>query len=335
MALSGLELVDALPPSELAFALHVGWETVQKSVAFKKRLELALVCSKTGNTEYARDVATVWACLHQKQNTRCEASPAVPRNGSTPSQRDVALALLAGRGAPTQISYLRYLLCQKYAASLLIAVPAPDIKYPETIHKDRFYALLNAFAHDCTFTATGDWMINARTTLLCPGWATTVTDGNQAPYTVATEIHGAELNNLLRPMIKTPIHEQLSEGIDDNPDTFVAMYAVIRELVPSTPVAINGEIFHHIGTSVPVPFYLRNFSLPGITGTTDACHGFLIGQLMHVSNGNGILDAATDWLYAMWLTGNAPDAASFVFEPEKMSDGNVYEKYKQRIEDMI
>lgn len=323
-----MELKEAIAPSELAYVLHVGWEEMRTSQPYRERLERALVTCRHPNTEYVQDAATVWACLATQSRDRLEGGPALPSaDGPPPTLVDVAEALRSGHVSAAQVSYLRYLLCQKYAVSLLISVPTPLPRYPDQSHADRLFSLVQAFSHDCTFVATGDWMIDARTTTLCPAWMTCVTDGDEAPYPVAAELHGPELNELLRPVIKVPITEQLSAEVDDGASAFVSLFAVIRELVPSTPVAINAEIFHHVGTEVPVPFFLNGLDLPGVAVGVASCHGFLIGRLLHVYNGRGVLDTATDWLYAMWITGNAADAAEYVFAPDQLSDGNPFYKY--------
>jgi hypothetical protein len=327
-----VELKAAIPPAELVYVLHVAWDQFRTDRRYLTKIERAIVTSTNPNTEYAQDVAVVWACLFSRCRDRLEATSALPVQGSpNPTFRNVAEALRSGHTSPPQVSYLRYLLVQKYAVSMLVAVPTPLPRYPSKIHADRFFALISAFSHDCTFVATGDWMIDAQTTLLCPAWQTCVTDGNEAPYTVASKLHLGALNDLLRPVIKTPIHEQISDEVDDGVKAFVSLYAVIREIVPSTPVAINAEIFNYIGTQVPVPFFLNGLDLGGVVNKMPSCHGFMIGSMLIVYNGRGVLDAATDWLYAMWLTGDAPDAAEFVFVADQLSDGNPFYKYLNSI----
>lgn len=322
------ELKHAVPPAELAYVLHVAWDEYRDNRKYLEKLERALVTSTNSNTEYVQDAATVWACMYGKSRDRLEATSALPVTGAAPPTfRQVSEAIRSGHVSPAQVSYLRYLLCQKYALTMLTAVSTPLPRYPEQMHADRLFALVSAFSHDCTFVATGDWMIDARTTLLCPAWQTCVTDGNEAPYTVASSLHAGALNDLLRPVIKTPISEQLSAAVDDGATAFVSLYAVLREIVPATPVAINAEIFNHVGTQVPVPFFLNGFDMGGVIDPVPSCHGFMVGRLLHVYNGRGVLDAATDWMYAMWITGHAADAAEFVFSADQLSDGNPFYKY--------
>ena len=185
------------------------------------------------------------------------------------------------------------------------------------------------YSVDCTFKTTGDWMINAKTRLMCPSWLTCVTTGGDAPYAIATELHGADLNAHLKPIIRTPIVTQVREALEGNEGVnfFLALCAVFGELVPRSRAAINTDILSTPTPNEPAPFYVHNCVLPGVF-ENDA-YGVVLNRRLMIFNGKGIVASLCWCLYIMKMIGtpHARDAAEYVFLHDAVSDSNPYAKY--------
>lgn len=327
-----LLLDEAVLPGQLAYALHHDWDRAAAAdrAALLARIERALAVGRCESTEYVRDVITVWACL--VLNTRVRPNPpaplCTPDTCGRPTLRHAAAAFLSGNMGCAQMSVIRHLLCEKMGPALFTAVGAPDRTGVKKEHAAALKDLMHRFSRECIFSVTGDWMIHAKTAAVCPAWQTCVVDGNQPPFKVAAALHGAELNNILGPVIRMPLHERVEiiGAVEDSVDAFITVATILQELAPNTAAAVNGDVFHHAGTVHPVLFYLMNWRLPGVVAGT--CYGIALGSLLLVYNSRGVFHMAADWLYLAMVTGQpgAQDLASFVFGTP--SDGNPYLKYR-------
>lgn len=326
-------LSAVIAPEELVYILHHGWadSTVEQKRAAQARIEHAIVCCEPTSTEYAKDVITVWACLHEnlRERPRHSCTVSTPDTASVPTLHSAALAVLSGHTKVQQLSFIRHQLCQQRGGALFFATQSAPTKSVKNTHVETLKLLMERFSGDCTFSVTGDWMIDTKTKMVCSAWKTCITDGNEAPFKVAAAEHQERLNDILRPIIKVPIATQLTEVllVDDSDDAFIVTMALMQELAPGMRVAINGDIFYHVGCKHPVPFYLKNFPVPGLLITT--CYGVILGRGLLVFNGRGVYQMVTEWLYLAMITGytGAEDAANFVFGGGTVSDGNPLLKY--------
>lgn len=327
-------LEETVAPGELIYALHHSWDESTEAARQKlrRRLEMALVTCDLTNTAYVADVATVWACLYTGSACRPkELRPlCTPDTVARSTLEMVALAIQSGATAIEQLSYLRYMLCRKHAPSMMWATLAPPTNRVGAPEYRNLLRLLAGFSRDCTFAATGDWMVHTRAALLCPPWRACVTEGGEPPFKAASSIHGQELNQLLRPAIDRPIHEQLDTlgAQDDTIDAFVVIYTLLQELIPNTHVAVNSDILRYAGTPHPIPFICHGMTLPKVV--RGDCHGLLVGRSMVIFNGCGVLQAAAAWIYLLRLTAapGATDVAGFVLDGAAVSDGNPLLKYR-------
>jgi hypothetical protein len=330
MAVNTLECT--IRPGQLAYGFHHLFDTACETREFTEQLERALVVSVPSNTEFAADVATAWAGLRLQRQERVHATDTVtaaePNAMGTewPDKDDVAEAILAGHTHATQISYLRFLLCQRYGPKLFYAQRAVDTTVAITDDtRARIHELLTRFAKDCSFPVTGDWMLHARVALMCAAWVTCVTDGNEPAYKVASLIYHEQINKLAKSVTKTPVGTHIKTTRSDGVAVFIATFGLIRELQPATPVAINCDIFFHCGTRIPVPFYMQRCILPGLAER--ACYGYILGDTLHIYNGRGVNALVADWAYLMHIGGHAGNLTNYIFNPTEMNDSNPYAKY--------
>lgn len=333
-------LYDLVRPEALAYFFHTLHKEQKLSgaalEAFRGHLEKSMVQTTTHDPSYFKDVATVWAALMPK--SKIPAGTTITRANETSAHliindssdlADLGNEINSGRCTIQLLSVLKYALSQKWARSLLASeVAEPDACVtPE--HVKNLTKLMVRYAVDCTFKSTGDWMINSKTQLLCPAWLTCVTAGGDAPYAVATDLHGASLNDKLKATIRTPIQTQVRNALDgsEGPDAFLALCAVFGELVPKTKFALNNDVLSAPDVNVPAPFYVRNCILPGVF-TKDA-HGIALNGRLMIFNGRGIAPALCRCLYMMTVVGRpqAHDAAEYVFSHDAISDSNPYAKY--------
>lgn len=327
------DLAAQIGPAELVYIVHHGWPaaTASQRKAAAARIEAAVVCCEPVSTEYARDVITVWACLQQNTRERpSQQHPAsTPLSAAAPTLKTAALAILSGHTSVAQLSFVRHQLCQQNGRDFFFATLATATPAVKNTHIEKLKLLAERFSGDCTFAVTGDWMLDAKTTLLCTPWKVCITDGNEAPFKVAAAEHQERLNEMLRPIIKVPITMQLAEilPVDDSDNAFIVLIALMQELAPGTRVAINGDIFYHTGCKHPVPFYLKGFPIPNLLEAD--CYGIILGRCLLIYNGRGVYQMATEWLYLAMITGypGAEDAANFVFGGAAVSDGNPLLKY--------
>jgi hypothetical protein len=336
------DLQTLVKPETLAYFFHVlhkhGRCTAEDAREFRDHLEQSIVRTTTNDPSYFKDVAMVWACLGPALPSSAEAGKTMM--SATEKTTNLVISdsgCLADLGSDIQngrctiqcLSVLKYALCQKWARPLLATTLHQPDSCVTKVHIDALTKLMVRYAVDCTFKTTGDWMINAKTRLLCPSWMTCITAGGDAPYTVATEIHGPALNDMLKPTIRTPIVAQVRTALDGNEgvDSFLALCAVFGELVPQSRVAINTDVLSIPGLNEPTPFYISNCVLPGVF-TKDA-YGIMLNEHVRVFNGRSIAAALCQCLHAMKIVGTpqARDAAEYVFSHEAVSDSNPYAKY--------
>jgi len=231
-----------------------------------------------------------------------------------------------------EVSALRFAMCQHLAGSLFRPMAPPQPSAVTSAHEARFAGLIKAYSKDCTFRATGDWMIDAKTTLLCPPELTSVVRGADAPYTIASKIHGIELNDHLRPTIRTPLADQTDQALtiseNESSAAFVALATAYGELVPGAPVLINAEVCQRGNDQPPSLFMTSQCTL--VAGVPASAYGVVMGSIMIVYNGRGLLKALTDCLHALdaWGFEPAVDAHQFVFKPQTMGDANPLAKYE-------
>ena len=336
------DLHNIVKPECLAYFFHVLYDqkkcSAEQITAFRTHLEMAMVQTVTNDPSYFKDVATVWALLmpplasaHDAGITMDKAQKETAHlNVSDPRHlRDIGNDIKSGYSSVEVLSVLKYALSQKWAKPLLATSFAKCDACVTKNHVDNLTKLMVRFSADCTFKITGDWMINAKTRLLCPPWRTCITTGGDAPYGVATELFGAELNDKLKPVIRTPILTQVRNALEGNEDvdSFLALCAVFGELVPQSRVALNTDVLSAPVRNRPSPFYISNCLLPNVFGK-DA-YGVILNRHMRVFNGLSI-EAALCWcLFVMKITKipEARDAAEYVFSHEAIGDSNPYAKY--------
>lgn len=329
-------------PECLAYFFHVLYGqkkcTDEQVTAFRTHLEMAMVQTTTNDPSYFKDVATVWAFLmpplasaqlagitmDKAQKETAYLSLAEPKY-----LLDIGNDIKSGHCSVEVLSVLKYALSQKWAKPLLATSLAESDACISKSHVDNLSKLMVRFSTDCTFKITGDWMINAKTRLLCPSWRTCITAGGDAPYSIATELFGANLNEKLKPVIRTPILTQVRNALEGNEDvdSFLALCAVFGELVPQSHVALNTDVLSAPVRNRPSPFYISNCLLPGVFGK-DA-YGVILNRHMLVFNGRSI-EAALCWCLFVMKTTKIPearDAAEFVFSHDAISDSNPYAKY--------
>jgi hypothetical protein len=334
-------LHNLVKPETLAYFFHVLFKEHKcartDAVHFRNHLEQAMVQTTTNDPAYFKDVATVWAHLIPPPATlpagiTMESATKTTAHLVVSESRyleDLGNDIRCGRCSVQHLSVLKYALSQKWAKPLLSTSLAVRDACVTKDHVDCLTKLMVRYAVDCTFKSTGDWMINAKTRMLCPPWLTCVTAGGDAPYGIATELFGAALNEQLKPTIRTPILTQVRSALEGNEDidSFLALCAVFGELVPQSRVAINTDVLSAPALNQPAPFYMSNCVLPGVFHK-DA-YGIVLNRHVLVFNGHSIAAALCRCLFVMKAIDvpQARDAAEYVFSHGAISDSNPYAKY--------
>lgn len=334
------KLSEAIPPQRLSYFFHFCENVDPKITAqFCDSIARAVVCSKILNASYCRDVLTAWSVLSLRLPDRFTAWMKRHSTQTDISDEHATLSLrkLAEKATrPAKISIeetsaMRYLLCRHLADSLFRPMSPPTSPFLSEHYERRLASLMQAYAPDCTFRATGDWMIDAKTVLLCPPQFTAVVAGADAPYTVASSVHGENLNELLRATIRTPLPDQLQLALDspgnESSDAFVAIATLLSELVPGISVVVNAELCQRGPDSPPSLFMTSQCALADTM--PESSYGVVVGSSTLVFNQVGIVKAALACLYAShkWGLASAADAYQFVYADEEMGDANPLSKY--------
>ena len=335
-----MSLEKILAPEQILYFFTEAFERATESAKteFMETIQQAIIQHPTANIDYASDVAIAWACLMTNSKDR----PAMLHGPCTPQLTEaadtqtpliaVAHAVKSGHTSVIDVSYLRYRLCLAYGNQLLSANAAAQSCMIDASHVKNFCRLVGRFAKDCTFRASGDWMIHTLTTLLCPAWSTALLEGGQAPYKLASELYGKEFNDMLRPTISTPLEELVQNALKpdaaDTHLTFVVIATIVKELAPKTRIALNMDVVYHAKCTTPVLFYITDATIADVV--SQSCYGFLLGGVLHVYNDHGIINLFIDWLLLMYLSDSSvtADLASFVFDTHNMSDANPLAKYR-------
>ena len=330
-----MDLDDAIEPWGILFSMSKAFDVTphEAKMHLKRKIEKAIIICAAPNFDFARELLLAWACLVTNSTSRPRElfghvhpdidTYASGECGATPSFEEMAQSIKSGNTSELDLSYVRHRFCQKYGSSLLKSQGPLFSNAITPEHIELTGTLIVRFSPDCPFKITGDSMSHIMAMLSCPSWSTGLRVGNLPPIKMATKFHGKYLNSILQPYIKSPTdvlaREACGTAKNESKSAFCVICTLIRELIPSCKILLEGDIFRLKGLK-PALFYMTDTDIPGVV--EQSAYGIRIEDTIYIYNGLGIMHMVTDYLYILYMEGeeDAFEVCDYVFNHRNISD---------------